>query len=97
LVVFLRLWPVTDPLVTGRALHFLESGLFAPVQGFLRSSGKRRLAVEREHVLVVRQPRGKNVIHFLEPHKLGFQVADALLETAHFRDHTRVGTADVAE
>ena len=84
MVVFLRLWPVTDPLVTGRALHFLDSGLFAPVQGFLRSSGKRRLAVEHENVLVVRQPGSKDIVLFLEPDKLGFQVANALLETAHF-------------
>jgi hypothetical protein len=60
-------------------------------------SGKRGLAIENEHVLVVRQPRSERVILVLEPHKLGFQVANALLETAHFRDHTRIGTADVAK
>jgi hypothetical protein len=65
--------------------------------GNLRSSGKRGLAIENEHVLVVRQPRSERVILVLEPHKLGFQVANALLETAHFRDHTRIGTADVAK
>jgi hypothetical protein len=63
----------------------------------LRSSGKRGLAVENEHVLVVRQPRSKRVVLVLEPHELGFQVANALLETAHFGDHTRVRTTDVAE
>jgi hypothetical protein len=67
------------------------------IAGRLRSSGKRGLAVENEHVLVVRQPRSEGVILVLEPHKLGFQVANALLETAHFRDHTRIGTADVAK
>jgi hypothetical protein len=67
------------------------------MHGYLRSSGKRGLAVENEHVLFVRQPRSERVIHVLEPHKLGFQVANALLETTHFGDHTRVGTADVAE
>jgi hypothetical protein len=67
------------------------------IAGRLRSSGKRGLAVENEHVLVMRQPRGERIVHFLEPDKLGFQVANALLETAHFGDHTRVGTADVAE
>jgi hypothetical protein len=67
------------------------------VPGYLRSSGKRGLAVENEHVLVVRQPRSKRVVFILEPHKLGFQVTNTLLETAHFGDHTRVWTADVAE
>ena len=41
--------------------------------------------------------RSERVVLFLEPNKLGFQVANTLLETAHFGDHTRVGTADVAE
>ena len=53
--------------------------------------------IENEHVLVVRQSRSKSVILFLEPNKLGFQVANTLLETAHFRDHTRIWTTDVAE
>jgi hypothetical protein len=65
-------------------------------QGYLRSSGKRGLAIQNEHVLVVRD-RSERVILFLEPNKLGFQVANTLLQTAHFWDHTRVGTADVAE
>jgi hypothetical protein len=65
--------------------------------GIPETSGERGLAVENQHVLVVRQPRGKRIVHFLKPHKLGFQVANALLETAHFRDHTRIGTTDVAE
>ena len=43
------------------------------------------------------EPRGKRVVLVLKPGKLGFQVANTLLETAHFRDHTRVGTADVAK
>jgi len=46
---------------------------------------------------VRRQASSKSVILFLEPHKLGFQVANTLLETAHFGDHTRIGAADVAE
>jgi hypothetical protein len=66
-------------------------------QRYLRSSGERGLAVQYEHVLVMSQIRGKRVVLFLEPHKLGFQVANTLLETAHFRDDTRIGTADVAE
>jgi hypothetical protein len=67
------------------------------MQGHLRLSGKRGLAVENEHVLVVRQPRSKRIVLVLEPSKLGFQVANTLLETTHFGDHTRVWTADVAE
>jgi hypothetical protein len=63
----------------------------------LRSSGKRGLTVQNEHVLVVREPRGKRVILVLKPGKLGFEVANALLKATHFRDHTRVGTADVAK
>jgi hypothetical protein len=66
------------------------------ILAYLRSSGKRGLTVENEHVLVVRR-RSERVVLILEPHKLGFQIANTLLETAHFGDHTRVRTADVAE
>ena len=45
----------------------------------------------------MREPRCKRVVLVLEPGKLGFQIANALLEATHFRDHTRVGTADVAK
>jgi hypothetical protein len=45
----------------------------------------------------MRESRSKDIVLVLEPSKLGLQVANALLETAHFGDHTRVGTADVAE
>jgi hypothetical protein len=58
---------------------------------------ERGLAIQNEHVLVVREPRSKGVVLGLEPGKLGFQVANALLETAHFGDHTRIGTTDVAK
>ena len=84
LVRFLWLW------LTGSAMARAEPC-------FLRSSGKRGLTVQNEHVLVMREPRGKRVVLVLKPGELGFQVANALLETAHFRDHTRVGTADVAK
>jgi hypothetical protein len=47
-------------------------------QGYLRSSGKRGLAIQNEHVLVMRV-RSERVILFLEPNKLGFQVANTLL------------------
>jgi len=45
----------------------------------------------------MRQPSSKGIVLVLKPDKLGFQVANTLLETAHFRDHARIGTADVAE
>ena len=41
--------------------------------------------------------RSKRVVFFLEPSKLGFQVTHALLKAAHFGDHARIWTADVAE
>ena len=82
-----------DPPLAGRATL---PWLLEPLRATEKSS-ERGFAVENEHVLVVRQPRSKGVVLFLEPHKLGFQVANALLETAHFRDHTRIGTTDVAE
>jgi hypothetical protein len=41
--------------------------------------------------------RGESVILGLEPCELSLQIPDSLLETAHFRDHSRVKTADVAE
>ena len=85
---------LTDPLVAGRVALPWASGTLA---GYLRSSGERGLVVENQHVLVVRQSSSKRVVLFLEPHKLGFQVANTLLEAAHFRDHAGIGTADVAE
>jgi hypothetical protein len=60
-------------------------------------SGERGLVIKNEHVLVVRHLRSESVVLFLEPNKFSFQVANTLLETAHFRDHTRIWTADVAE
>jgi hypothetical protein len=66
-------------------------------RSYLRSSGERRLAIQNEHVILVTAASGKRVVLFLEPHKLGFQVANALLETAHLGDHARICTADVAE
>jgi len=63
----------------------------------LRSSGKRRLTIQNQHVILMLDPSGKHVVLFLKPHKLGFQVANALLETAHLGDHARIWTADVAE
>jgi hypothetical protein len=61
------------------------------------ASGVRGLAIKNEHVLVMTETSSKCVVLFLEPGKLGFQVANTLLETAHFREHARVRTADVAE
>ena len=39
----------------------------------------------------------KCVVLFLEPDKLGFQVAYSLLEAAHLGNDAGIGTADVAE
>jgi hypothetical protein len=61
------------------------------------SSGESWLAVQYQHVILVTGLGSKRVVLFLEPHKLGFQVANALLETAHLGDHAGIGTADVAE
>jgi hypothetical protein len=47
-------------------------------------SGERRLTIQNEHVLIVAEPRGKRVVLVLKPGKLGFQIANALLETTHF-------------
>jgi len=58
-------------------------------------SGERGLAVRDQHVLVGSLYR-ERVVLFLEPDKLGFQVANALLQATHFGDHARIGTADVA-
>jgi hypothetical protein len=66
-------------------------------QGSLRSSGKRRLAVQNEHIIPLSAASGKRVVLFLEPHKLGFQVANALLQAAHLGDHAWIWAADVAE
>jgi hypothetical protein len=85
------------PLVAGGAVLHLDFPEVSRIQGCLRSSGKRGLPVKNQHVLVVREPRSKGIVLFLEPHKLGFQVANALLETTHFGDHAGIGTADVTE
>jgi hypothetical protein len=38
----------------------------------------------------------ENVVLFLEPGKLGFQVTDTLLKTTHLSDHAGIRPADVA-
>jgi hypothetical protein len=40
---------------------------------------------------------GKRVLLLLKPHKLGFEVANTLLEATHLVDRTEIGPADVAE
>jgi hypothetical protein len=60
--------------------------------------GERWFAVQDQHVLLGASClRGERVVLVLKPHKLGFKVANTLLETAHLRDHAGIGTADVAE
>ncbi len=63
-----------------------------------RGSGAtgRGLAVQSEHVLLT-GASGKRVAAFLEPDKLGFQVANTLLETSPLGDHAGIGSDDVAE
>jgi hypothetical protein len=61
-----------------------------------RRSGERRFAVRHQHVRVGCLHRERLVL-FLEPDKLGFQVAYSLLEAAHLGNDAGVGTADVAE
>jgi hypothetical protein len=84
-------------MVTGRAALFLQTGRTLPPVGNLRSSGKRGLAVQNEQFLVVRESRSECIVLVLKPHKLGFQVANALLETTHLGEHARVRAANVAE
>jgi hypothetical protein len=59
------------------------------------SSGEHRFAGLNQQVTA--DLRGKRVLFVLKPDKLGFKITDALLETAHFADHTDIGPADVAE
>jgi hypothetical protein len=61
----------------------------------LRSSGERRLAVQYKHVFVT--AGSERVVLFLKPSKLGLQITNTLLETAHLGEHARIWTADVAE
>jgi hypothetical protein len=58
-------------------------------------SGKRRLAGRNQQVVI--DLHGQRVLLLLKPDKLGFQVANALLETTHLIDHAEIGPADVAE
>jgi hypothetical protein len=60
-------------------------------------SGKCWLAVQHQLGVILPDLGSKCVVLFLEPYKLGFQIANALLEAAHFRHHAGIGTADVAE
>jgi len=64
---------------------------------YLRLSGQRRLTVQYEHVVLVTAARCERIVLFLQPNKLGFQVANTLLKTAHLGDHAGIWTADVAE
>jgi hypothetical protein len=57
---------------------------------YLRLSGQRRLTVQYEHVVLVTAASRERIVLFLEPNKLGFQVANTLLKTAHLGDYTRI-------
>jgi hypothetical protein len=79
--------PVT-PLI--RSLPLTASGQ--------SSSGERWLAIPDQHVLVlVGSLERERVVLLVKPDKLGLQVPYALLKAAHLGNHTRIGTADVAE
>ena len=41
--------------------------------------------------------RGKHIVDFVQPGKLGFEVTYTLLEATHLRDQTRVRPADMAQ
>jgi hypothetical protein len=41
--------------------------------------------------------RSERVVLLLEPNELGFEITYSLLEATHLRDHTGIGSADVAE
>lgn len=62
-----------------------------------RASGESRLTILQPGQGLITSLRRERVILRLEPGKFCLQITDALLETAHFRDHSRVRTADVAE
>jgi hypothetical protein len=58
-------------------------------------SGEYRLAGPNQQVIA--DLRHQRILFVLKPDKLGFQVADTLLETTHLVDHAEIGPADVAE
>jgi hypothetical protein len=59
-------------------------------------SGEGRLAILQMDQVLVTSLR-KRVVLGLEPGEFCLEIADTLLKAAHFRDHARVRTADVAE
>lgn len=59
--------------------------------------GKGRLTILQAVERFVTGAGREFVVLGLEPGELCLEITDTLLETAHFRDHTRVRTADVAE
>jgi hypothetical protein len=59
-------------------------------------SGESRFTILKPDQGVVTSLRRKRIVLCLEPGKFCLQVPDALLEAAHFGDHSRVRTADVA-
>jgi GGDEF domain-containing protein len=60
-------------------------------------SGEGRFAVLQTAERLLAGARRERVVLRLESDEFCLQVPDSLLETAHFRDHPRVRTADVAE
>jgi hypothetical protein len=66
---------------------------FASPGGY--SSGEYRLAGPNQQVIA--DLRGERVPFALKLSKLGFEFANALLETTHFVDHAEIWPANVAE
>jgi len=60
-------------------------------------SGECRLTLLHATECLIAGLRRKSVIVGLKSDEFCLQIADALLQTAHLRDHSRVRTADVAE
>lgn len=60
-------------------------------------SGESRLAILQPCQVFVTSLCRKGLVLFLESGEFCLQITDALLEATHFRDHSRIRTADVAE
>ena len=62
-----------------------------------RTLGERRFPIIESQDFHVLLNGCQRIVLRLKPQKLGFQIPYAPLKTPHLRDHTGVGTADVAE
>lgn len=92
MVVMAQIWPDMTPEMTRDAFAGAPDNVFCP-----QRSGESWFTVLKPDQSIIPSLRGQRVVLCLKPGEFCLQVTDALLETAHFRDHTRVRTADVAE